>query len=211
MVCKVCSHPRLDAIEQALRRGARSQDLAAEFGIGRSAFDRHRGQHMVDVVASQRSQKGKTDRGVLRAADVYGGSDGVITRRYLKALSASSPLGPIAAELFRAQKPSSRAKRYRGGPGRSAFGSFSDFAYDRKGKALRSLCKLLGAQDALEWGWGDDPERGMPVLYVELPEGQVSFHSTERFDGPDYPKDWDGSRNSEARILRFCDSLLPST
>jgi len=43
---------------------------------------------------------------------------------------------------------------------------------------------------------------------VDLPEGQVSFHSLARYAGPDYAGDWDGQRKSEERILRFCDQVF---
>ncbi len=42
----------------------------------------------------------------------------------------------------------------------------------------------------------------------KLPDGQVSFHSTERYDGPEYEGDWDGQRQSEERILAFADGVL---
>jgi hypothetical protein len=62
------------------------------------------------------------------------------------------------------------------------------------------------------WGWGIDNQ--MPefsprhVLYIELPQGQVSFHSHERFAGPDYLAKWDAQHASAERILRFCDEVL---
>ena len=48
----------------------------------------------------------------------------------------------------------------------------------------------------------------MHVLYVDLPNGQVSFHSPERFDGPDYLGEWDGLRMSEERIIQFCQEVF---
>ncbi len=43
---------------------------------------------------------------------------------------------------------------------------------------------------------------------VDLPElGQCSFHSPERYAGPDYPGEWDGRRASEERILAFCQKV----
>ena len=41
------------------------------------------------------------------------------------------------------------------------------------------------------------------VLYVELPAGQVSFHSPTRGTGPDYTRDWDQQHASEERIIAF--------
>lgn len=112
--------------------------------------------------------------------------------------------------LFRAQKCSSRAKKYRGGI--RGIGSFRSIAYDRKGWSIEELCKALAAAPNLgiSFGWKKDPL--MPgaewVLYVDLPEGQVSFHSVQRYLGPDYPGDWDKQHKSEERIIAFCDRCL---
>ena len=47
------------------------------------------------------------------------------------------------------------------------------------------------------------------IVAVDIPTGQVSFHSLDRFDGPDYPGSWDGVKDvSAARILLWCDQLL---
>ena len=46
------------------------------------------------------------------------------------------------------------------------------------------------------------------VLYIDLPQGQVSFHSTKCLDGPDYPKPWDGTSESRDRILAFSDAVM---
>lgn len=64
-------------------------------------------------------------------------------------------------------------------------------AYDRKQWSLRNLCDALlthGATLGITWGWRRDPAVTFNpwVLYVELPTGQVSFHSPTRGDGPDY-------------------------
>lgn len=139
------------------------------------------------------------------AAEVFEGSDGSITRRYLTRLEQLGDEGRIAAELFRVQKSSSRAKVYRGKNG----GKYRDHAYDRKSEAMERLTERLGTSDRFRWGWKLDPESGVPwVLYVDLPQGQVSFHSLERGNGPDYPGDWDRKHVSASRILEFCDSLL---
>jgi hypothetical protein len=104
------------------------------------------------------------------------------------------------------QKSSSRAKVYRGANGDY---SFRELAYARKNDLLRRLCGAL-ADSGLVWGWGFDEGRpfNQYVLYVDLPFGQVSFHSCERMAGPDYPGQWDGKRVSEARVNAYCAHLL---
>jgi hypothetical protein len=152
-----------------------------------------------------------------RALEIFDTSDAVITRRYHAELESRGPLGVVAANLLRAQKASSRAKVYRGGiAGR---GSFRGMAYDRKQQALDLLCASLvllqhaPALAGIRFGWKSDPNtilNGRPtwVLYVDLPEGQVSFHAPGRGLGPDYPGEWDGARDmSVGRILRFCDRV----
>jgi hypothetical protein len=61
----------------------------------------------------------------------------------------------------------------------------------------------------LHWGWRVDPDQSFAcyVLYIDLPNGQVSFHSPARYAGPDYDGDWDGDRTSEMRILDFADEV----
>ena len=49
------------------------------------------------------------------------------------------------------------------------------------------------------------------VVYIDIPQGQVSFHSPDRYIGPDYMGEWDGSHMSEERILSYCDRVLSST
>lgn len=46
------------------------------------------------------------------------------------------------------------------------------------------------------------------VLYVDLPQGQVSFHSTAKYAGPSYDGDWDGQPKSEQRILECADNIM---
>jgi hypothetical protein len=87
----------------------------------------------------------------LHGSTVFLGSDAVQTRPYLAELEKRGVPGEIAAALSRAQKSSTRAKRYRG---RSV-----DRAYDRKGDVLRRLCELLTQQDTgLRWGNDYRPE-----------------------------------------------------
>lgn len=149
-----------------------------------------------------------------RALEVYEDSDGVKTRRYHAELEERGPVGIVAANLLRAQKASARAKIYRGGiAGR---GSFRGMAYERKQAALERLSEVLVEHApalGIRFGWKPDPDtllNGRPtwVLYVDLPEGQVSFHAPGRGLGPDYPAEFDGARGmSVGRILKFCDRV----
>jgi hypothetical protein len=138
---------------------------------------------------------------------VYAGSDGDATKALYQRLTDRGPLGGIAAGLLRAQKNSARAKVYRGR-------RYRDVAYDRKQWALGLLTEELerhGDRLGIRWGWGDDPEQSVhrAVLYVDLPTGQVSFHSDHRGDGPDYPDQWDGIRGVALdRIIRFAARML---
>jgi hypothetical protein len=42
---------------------------------------------------------------------------------------------------------------------------------------------------------------------LDLPCGKVSFHSPERFAGPDHPGIADREHDSEGRIIKHCDSF----
>jgi hypothetical protein len=143
---------------------------------------------------------------------IYEGSDGEATKTLYAHLSTLGAEGAIAIDLFRAQKASARAKVYRGGVrGR---GSYRSMAYDRKGWALSNLAGALARSAAdvgIVWGWGVDQKETAHrhVLYVDLPTGQVSFHSGERYGGPDYPGAWDGVRGVSAdRIVRWVRRVL---
>lgn len=139
----------------------------------------------------------------MTARDAFEGIDSADTRGFLRRLEKQGNAGMIAAQLFRAQKSSTRAKMYRG--------SSRDKSYTRKWEAMQKLCQLLEATlYRQDWGWKVDPLQDYArwVLYVELPQGQVSFHSTDRAAGPDYPGEWDQEYKSEVRILAYCDSLL---
>ena len=91
--------------------------------------------------------------------------------------------------------------------------SYRSLAYERKGQCLSVLCDLLQANACGLPGLGIRRQKQFSakcVLYLDLPIGQVSFHSTERFAGPNYPGEWDGENKSEQRILSFCDQLMRS-
>ncbi len=147
----------------------------------------------------------------MNALEVYAGSDGELTRRYYAELQKRGPLGVVAVNLFRAQKCSARAKKYRGGI--RGVGSYRGMAYERKDWAIQQLCDALvahGAQLGIRFGWAKDPAQPWhdDVLYIDLPQGQVSFHSGRRHAGPDYPGQWDGQHVSAERIIAFCDTVF---
>src|SRR5207253_3086437 len=121
-------------------------------------------------------------------------------------LEKRGPAGLVAVNLFRAQKCSTRAKVYRGR-------SYRDMAYDRKSWSMGNLVEILklhGAALAIAFGWRADPltpfgDAPSWVLYIDLPQGQVSFHSPSRGEGPEYICAWDGQRKkrrADHSILR---------
>lgn len=138
----------------------------------------------------------------------YARSSGERTRALYDRFWALGDIGAIAVNLMRAQKTSCRAKVYRRRSSRGA-------AYDTKQWALDNLSRALesgaGGDQVTGWGWGTDDKQPVHryVLYVELPTGQVSFHTEYRGAGPDYIKAWDGIEGQSAdRILRWCARLL---
>lgn len=147
-----------------------------------------------------------------RVRIVYMGSDGDATKALYDELEKLGPMGIVAINLFRAQKNSERAKKYRGGI--RGQGSFKDMAYARKQWAMENLARTLTqhAQGCgITWGWGVDEKQEFhrQVLYVDLPPGQVSFHTERRGLGPDYPGKWDGVRDaSPTRVCNFVASVL---
>ena len=148
--------------------------------------------------AEQRRKKVRT----MTAREAFDGSDASVTRLFLKRIDQGGAEGTLAAQLFRVQKASARAKVYRG--------DYGEMAYNRKSAAIRQLCALLGDKSEIRWGWKEDPAEGYAtwVLYVDLPQGQVSFHSPDRHDGPDYIGEWDRQFASEERIVGYCKSVL---
>ena len=153
---------------------------------------------------------------LLTAAEVYHGSNGGATHSFYHRLEKKGRTGQLAANLMRVQKSSSRAKVYRGHITRSdgQQSSFRDLAYGRKDQCLLWLCNgLMDNNCGLTWGWKCDPteDRAKHVLYIDLPQGQVSFHSKRRYRGPDYAGEWDGEHKSEERIIAFCDSVLTAS
>lgn len=148
------------------------------------------------------------------AYEIFYGSDGAATREFYVNLERAGAIGIVGMNLFRAQKASSRAKKYRGGI--RGVGSFKSLAYGKKNWSIEQLSLTLGKfgpELGISFGWKMDP--GVPlhgeaswVIYIDLPQGQVSFHSPQRFSGPDYPGEWDGKHESENRIIEFCDVVF---
>ena len=139
----------------------------------------------------------------MHAAEVFNQQNGEVTKAYYAEMNTKGYLGMLAVALFRAQKRSTAAKRYRGR-------KFTSAAYDVKNWSLGEVCRILKSwPSAPVWGWKRDPKTpGYEwVLYVELPTGQCSFHSPERLDGPDFNGEWRAGKGSEATILEFCDSI----
>jgi hypothetical protein len=147
----------------------------------------------------------------VTACEVFNQNDGEVTKAYYADMNQCGPEGQLCVALFRAQKRSAAAKRYRGH-------RFKQAAYSVKNYSLGEICRILTAYPELNlrWGWKVDgalEARGDPhhqVLYVEIPQGQVSFHSEDRLQGPDYSGEWDGKHESAERILAYCDSVAAS-
>lgn len=143
----------------------------------------------------------------------YEGSDGNATQNLYTQLTAMGPAGIVATNLLRACKCSELAKKYRGGNGN---GSYRAQAYARKQYSIENLDRELVTHAAalgIRWGWGHDPKQQYhsAVLYVDLPTGQVSFHTERRGTGPDYPGEWDGVRGVGAqRVISWSNSLFQS-
>lgn len=143
-------------------------------------------------------------RDLANILSIFQGSDARATIALYDELMTLGPAGHVAIELFRAQKASSRAKVYRGG-------GFKGKAYDKKEWAMNNLAHALAEYGELRWGWKQDPAQQFHnwVLYVDLPNGQVSFHAADRGTGPDYPGEWDGIKNmSPTRVCRFVADLF---
>lgn len=142
----------------------------------------------------------------MTAREVFDQSNGDVTRAYYDALGKLGVRGRLAVALFRAQKTSTRAKRYSR--------RYRGAAYDVKSWSMGQCCEVLMAHPDLVAAWGWKPDPSVPfgdapswVLYIELPNGQVSFHSPKRGAGPDFAGEWDGSHASERLILEYCDQV----
>jgi hypothetical protein len=145
----------------------------------------------------------------MNPREVMDQNDGETTKAFYALLSKHGPIGELAVAIFRSQKRSGRAKEYRRGKWRRA-------AYDVKAWSMSEIDRILstrGAELGIAHGWKQDPatvfgEDASWVLYVSLPNGQVSFHSPTRGPGPDYAGDWDGQHASRERVISFCEQVL---
>jgi len=158
-----------------------------------------------------------TAAAIERVTLAYRGSDAALTKALYADLESFGPLGFIAMNLFRAQKNSERAKKYRGGI--RGVASYRDMAYGRKQWAMEQLCDALivhAVRLKIAWGWKlDESAFGGHlawVLYVDVDApgaGQISFHSPARGRGPAYAGEWDGERGaSVARVIAFAGRVL---
>lgn len=130
---------------------------------------------------------------------IYEGSDGKATQALYDHLGTFGPVGIVAVNLFRASKCSARAKVYRGR-------GYRDAAYGRKEWSIKNLCQTLKENAeplGIGYGWKIDPKQDLHkwVFYVDIPTGQVSFHTDRRGDGPDYAGDWDGALGLSAQRI----------
>jgi len=143
----------------------------------------------------------------IELMQIYSGSDGARTKGLYDELAFHGPAGAVGLNLFRASKTSTRAKEYRRR-------SHREESYGRKQWAMENVCKILALHAAslsIVWGWAIDEDQPFHryVLYVDLPTGQVSFHTSFRGDGPDYPGKWDQMRNVQAhRICKYIASIM---
>lgn len=180
----------------AIAEKATADILARKSQVERQRSQKEREQKKLS--AKRRRERVST----MSAREAFRGSDGADTKGFHRRLEKLGFDGAVAAALFRCQKASRRAKAYRG--------EYSDLSYQRKAEALDKVCDLLSENENFKWGWKHDPAQDYAswVLYVDLPQGQVSFHSPHRGSGPNYEGDWDRQRASEDRILAYCDELL---
>lgn len=142
----------------------------------------------------------------MNATAIYAGSDGDATTALYERLATMGDRGTIALNLFRACKCSERAKGYRGRHKGSAYG--------RKQWSIDQLVAVLERQNAITWGWAEDPAQAFHrwVIYVDIPTGQVSFHTQNRGPGPAYVGEWDRQHGSgPSRIVAWTQSILDGT
>lgn len=142
----------------------------------------------------------------LQAINPFQTTDGDEVIDYCTALCERGLIGGLAVCLFRTQNNSSRAKRnHRSRSSR----------YENKNGQILTLCRFLerfAEGLAVDWGWREDDQQAYhrQVLYVDTPEGQVSFHTADRLQGPDYEKPWCQKRPSEDRLLGLFAEILRS-
>lgn len=142
---------------------------------------------------------------------VFGGSDGAATLALFEELKGCGPVGILATCLFRAQKAVNRARDI-------PIDSSPHYPAMAHGRRLWALSQLLDYirlgydGPSIAWGWRpseDQHEKWPWILSMDLPQGQVSFRSAVRHQGPDYVGKWDGVKGANTqRILAFVNSVL---
>lgn len=55
--CTVCAHPERRAIDKALVAGGSLRDIAGQFGLSKSAVERHQAEHLPKVLAEARAHE----------------------------------------------------------------------------------------------------------------------------------------------------------
>ena len=200
-----CSGELLDRYLKPCRIERRGRGIPVRFYSRDQVLAlQRRKEFQADLEKDRRQTKARKE-----VTAVYEGSDRVATTKLYRELQKNGQTGWVAAQLLRCQKSSSKAKVYRRGPKPGL--SYRDLAYRNKAKSMKKLCELFWQDSCgFRWGWGTDKmEPSIPhVLYIDLPNGQVSFHSQERYEGPDYPGNWDGAKASEERIILFAGDVL---
>jgi hypothetical protein len=143
----------------------------------------------------------------MTVIEVFKQNNGDVTKAWYAEMNAKGKAGELAVALFRAQKRSTAAKKYRG--------RFTRDAYDVKNWSISEVVRILWSPPMpfpdMEWGWAYDARavNFEHVLYVELPGiGQCSFHSSTRLAGPDFTGVWKPIPDSLTSILTFCDSVI---
>ena len=141
----------------------------------------------------------------MNVLEIYNGSNGEATKALYAKLESLGPEGIVAVNLFRACKASARAKVYSR--------RFKGDAYQKKQWSMANLCDVLakhGQELGIVFGWKQDPAQEFYpwVLYVDLPNGQVSFHNATRLTGPDYQAEWNEHSDSATNIVRHCQCVF---
>lgn len=168
--------------------------------------------------------------------EIYDGSDGEATRGLYDKLAELGNRGVVALNLFRASKASQRAKvyrrRYKGEAYEKKNWSLKllcdallglEKPWEQSGCSTPGCgypdgkpcigCGLVISHGIFMWGWKEDPTQEFHkwVLYVDLPTGQVSFHSAVPLSPERYPSEWDGQHVSRERIVAYVDHVLNGT
>ena len=89
--------------------------------------------------------------------------------------------------------------------------SVPDEAYYDRNQAAQAM-GVMALQLGFSVGIKDDPE--WPILYIDLPQGQVSWHIPKKelkFDFPPYSKDWDktGTNTKRVRMQEYIRDSIP--